>query len=349
MIGYSDSTKEGGYLAATWATYRAAALLSRAAQQLGLTLVLFHGRGGAIGRGGGPMGRAILARAPEARAPQLKVTEQGEMIFARYGLPDIAERHLQQMLSALLLSAAEEDRRGPEATWVEAIERMVVGSRHAYDALLRELPAAMRFFRQATPFAELSTLQLASRPVSRSGVVDQVTLDDIRAIPWVFSWTQIRANLPGWYGLGAALLAEIGAGHLSLLQEMYRGWRFFALALDNAQISLGTADLDTTRRYATLANGGEEVVRALAEAYERSVTALLAVTGQQELLDNVPTLQQTIKLRNPYVDALHLAQITLLRRYRALPPDTPARERAFLLDAIHHSINGIAAGLQTTG
>ena len=194
-------------------------------------------------------------------------------------------------------------------------------------------------------------LQLASRPVSRSGGTDtdQVALDDIRAIPWVFSWTQIRANLPGWYGLGAALHAEIAAGRLWLLQEMYRGWRFFALALDNAQISLGTADLETARRYGTLADGGLDFVRTLTEEYQQSVDAVLAVTGQQELLDNVPTLRRSIKLRNPYVDALHLAQIILLRRYRALPLDAPAHERAFLLDAIHHSINGIAAGLQTTG
>lgn len=349
MIGYSDSTKEGGYLAASWATYRAAALLARVAQELGFTLVLFHGRGGAIGRGGGPMGRAIRARATEARTPQLKVTEQGEMIFARYGLPDIAERHLEQMLSALLVSAAEEDDQGPEALWDEAIIRMVTGSRQAYDALVRAAPVTMDFFRQATPFAELSTLQLASRPVSRSGGTDRVVLDDIRAIPWVFSWTQIRANLPGWYGLGTALQAEIASGRLALLRAMYRGWRFFALALDNAQISLGTADMETLRRYATLAAGDEDVVRALTEEYERSVTAVLAVLGQQELLDNMSTLQRTIKLRNPYVDALHLAQITLLRRYRSLPPDAPERKRAFLLDAIHHSINGIAAGLQTTG
>jgi phosphoenolpyruvate carboxylase len=306
------------------------------------------------------MGRAILARAPEARTPHLKVTEQGEMIFSRYGLADIAERHLEQMTAALLLSAAEVDGYGPEPAWVAVLDRMVLVARRRYDALLKGSPAAMRFFRQATPFAELSTLHLASRPVSRSGSNDyspdadiegdpRGSLDDIRAIPWVFSWTQIRANLPGWYGLGDALQAEIASGRLALLREMYRGWRFFAQVLDNAQISLGTADLATTRRYATLAADGEQMVRVLTEEYERSVTAVLAVTEQQELLDNVSTLQRTIKLRNPYVDALHLAQITLLRRYRALPPDAPEGERAFLLDAIHHSINGIAAGLQTTG
>jgi phosphoenolpyruvate carboxylase len=349
MIGYSDSTKEGGYLAASWATHRAAALLSEAAKSLGLDLTLFHGRGGAIGRGGGPMGRAILARAQQAHTSQLKVTEQGEVIFARYGIAEIAERHLEQMMSALLTSATDDEWKGPPDAWVEAVERMVASSHHRYDALLRASPAALEFFRQATPFSELSTLQFASRPVSRSGAVEQLTLEDVRAIPWVFSWTQIRANLPGWYGLGTALDAEITAGRLSLLQEMYRCWRFFALALDNAQISLGTADLATTRRYATLADGGSEVLRELIDEYEHSVAAVLQITGQHELLENVPTLMRTIKLRNPYVDALHLAQIVLLRRYRALPADAPGDERASLLDAIHHSINGIAAGLQTTG
>jgi phosphoenolpyruvate carboxylase len=350
MIGYSDSSKEGGYLAATWATHRAAAMLSRSAQELGLNFTLFHGRGGAIGRGGGPMGRALLARAQEARAPHLKVTEQGEVIFARYGVPDIAQRHLEQMIAALLVSATDDAWAAePPDMWVEAIERMVESARRRYDTLLRESPAALEFFHQATPFQELSMLQLASRPATRSGHTDQPTLDDLRAIPWVFSWTQIRANLPGWYGLGTALEAEIAANRLPLLQEMYRGWRFFALVLDNAQISLGTADLETTRRYATLAHGGGDVLREIEDEYERSVPAVLAITGQQELLDNVPTLKRTIKLRNPYVDALHLAQIVLLRRYRSLPLDAPAHERAFLLDAIHHSINGIAAGLQTTG
>ncbi|HEV8194428.1 MAG TPA: phosphoenolpyruvate carboxylase, partial [Ktedonobacterales bacterium] len=349
MIGYSDSSKEGGYFAATWATHRAAAMLSEAAKALGLDLTVFHGRGGAIGRGGGPMGRAIMARAKQARTPQLKVTEQGEVIFARYGVPEIAERHLEQMIAALLVSTTDDEWMGPPETWVEAVERMVERSRHRYDALLRETPEALAFFRQATPFSELATLQLASRPVSRSGASGRLTLEDVRAIPWVFSWTQIRANLPGWYGLGTALEAEIAASGLSRLQEMYRGWRFFALALDNAQISLGTADLATTRRYATLADSGSDVMRAIADEYERSVAAVLKITGQQELLDNVPTLKRTIKLRNPYVDALHLAQIALLRRYRALPAEAPEDERARLLDAIHHSINGIAAGLQTTG
>ncbi len=207
------------------------------------------------------------------------------------------------------------------------------------------------FFRRATPFPELGTLNLASRPVSRAGSAgERITLDDLRAIPWVFSWTQVRANLPGWFGLGGALAEEIAAGGLERLRAMYGGWRFFAMALDNAQLSLGTADMPTARRYATLAaGGGEEIFAEIAAEHERSVEAVLRVTGQGELLERSPMLARSIRLRNPYVDALHVAQIALLRRYRALPDDAPQDERAALLDAIHHSINGIAAGLQTTG
>ena len=348
MLGYSDSNKDGGYLAATWQTYCAQSALARAAQALGIELIVFHGRGGAIGRGGGPTGRAILARPPEASIPKLKVTEQGEVIFARYGHPVIAERHFEQVISSLLLSALESSTHEPEAEWVQTMERLAATSRQHYEALVKGAPDFLAFFQQATPFPELGTLNLASRPVSRSGSA-ALAFDDLRAIPWVFSWTQIRANLPGWFGLGSALQAEIGNGGLERLQAMYRGWRFFAMALDNTQLSLGTADMATVRRYMTLAKNGSRVFQHITAEYEQSVSALLQITRQHELLERSPVLSRSIKLRNPYVDALHVAQIALLRRYRTLPDDTPPEERAALLDAIHHSINGIAAGLQTTG
>ncbi|HET8626497.1 MAG TPA: phosphoenolpyruvate carboxylase [Thermomicrobiales bacterium] len=350
MVGYSDSNKDGGYLAATWHTYLAQKALARAARAAGVELIVFHGRGGAIGRGGGPMGRAILARPPEARRPVLKVTEQGEVIAARYDHPAIAGRHLEQVVHALLFGALGRDDAAPPADGPAAMERLAAASRRHYEALVRETPGFLDFFRQVTPFLELGTLNLASRPVSRVGARGRaIALDDLRAIPWVFSWTQVRANLPGWYGLGSALAAEIAAGGLPRLQAMYRGWRFFAMALDNAQLSLGTADLPTVRRYATLADGGGDVLAALVAEYERSVAAVLRVTGQGALLEGSPVLARSIRLRNPYVDALHVAQLALLRRYRALPDGAPEAERAALLDAIHHSINGIAAGLQTTG
>jgi phosphoenolpyruvate carboxylase len=349
MIGYSDSNKMAGYVAATWQTYRAQADLARIANAAGVKLEVFHGRGGAVGRGGGPMERAIQARPVAARFPRLKVTEQGEVIFARYGHPAIAERHFEQIVHGLLLSARGTAETPPPPEWISAVERLVALSRTAYIDLTQTDPAFLSFFRDVTPFAELSSLNIASRPVSRSGTAPQ-HLDDLRAIPWGFSWSQVRANLPGWFGLGTALDHEIQDGNLAQLQAMYQHWRFFATALDNAQRSLGTADMPTLRRYLALATEADlpYAQRVFAE-FDRSVACVLQVTQQRALLEHTSTLARAIRLRNPYLDALHVAQITLVQRFRALPAATPATERAKLLDVIHHSINGIAAGLQTTG
>jgi phosphoenolpyruvate carboxylase len=348
MVGYSDSNKDGGYLAATWATYRAQQDLAGAAAAAGVELVVFHGRGGAVGRGGGPMSRAIQARPAAAESATFKITEQGEVIFARYGSLPIAERHLEQVLSSLLLSSVRGGGSAPRPEWVSVMERLADESCTAYEALVKHNPAFMAFFHSATPFPELATLNLASRPVSRAGRGELPRLDDLRAIPWVFSWTQARVNLPGWFGLGTALFAEMSMRGPARLQEMYAGWPFFASAIDNAQLSLGTADVPTARRYAALAPAELMPVFELIMAeFERSVGSVLAVTAQSELLERSPVLAQSIKLRNPYVDALHVAQVALLKRFRGLAED--AEERHLVMDAIHHSINGIAAGLQTTG
>lgn len=364
MIGYSDSNKDAGYLAAAWETYRAQEALARFAAEQGLALELFHGRGGAVGRGGGPMGRAILARPPHARFPTLKVTEQGEVIFARYSHAVIAERHFEQILHALLRSALEPPESDPPAEWTAAMDRLAVRSREVYRRQIKENPAFLRFFRDATPFPELASLNLASRPVSRQGRggVDEPppSLNDLRAIPWSFSWTQTRANVPGWFGIGSALSEEIASGGLERLRAMYTGWRYFTTTMDNAQRSLGIADMPTFHRYASLASDGETQLAVVDDEYQRAVSAVLQITQQQALLERSSILARSIRLRNPYVDALHLAQIALLRRYRAAPepaelaeeaaPSSDAEaERAKLLDAIHHSINGIAAGLQETG
>lgn len=361
MIGYSDSNKDAGYLAASWETFRAQDALARLASAHGLALELFHGRGGAVGRGGGPMGRAIQARPPAARLPTLKVTEQGEVIFARYSHPMIAERHLEQILHALLRSTLEPAESEPPAEWIETMERLATRSRAAYQQQIKNNPAFLRFFREATPFPELASLNLASRPVSRHGHggPDDAppNLADLRAIPWGFSWTQTRANVPGWFGLGAALSEEIADGGLDRLRAMYAGWRFFATTMDNAQRSLGIADMPTFHRYASLAHDADTQRAMIDDEYRRAVDAVLRVTQQQALLERSSVLARSIRLRNPYVDALHVAQIALLRRYRALPQQeqavaeepSAATERAHLLDAIHHTINGIAAGLQETG
>lgn len=361
MVGYSDSNKDGGYLSSNWQIYRAQDALARVATTAGVELTVFHGRGGAIGRGGGPVGRAIMARPPKARSPRLKTTEQGEVIFARYGHPAIADLHFEQVIHALLLSSLGASGNGhrmeePPKEWVATMERLAESSRRAYEALVKHTPGFLDFFRQVTPFPELGTLKLASRPVSREGAaVADITLDDLRAIPWVFSWTQARINLPGWFGIGSALSEEIekgGRGGLEALKAMYRDWAFFATALDNAQLSLGTADMATARLYAsTLARqeSMQEIIEQIEEEYHKSVEAVLQVTGQSELLERSSIVARSIKLRNPYVDALHISQVAMLQRYRSLGPDASEDERAELLDAIHHSINGIAAGLQTTG
>jgi phosphoenolpyruvate carboxylase len=352
MIGYSDSNKDGGYLASTWQTYRAQQAMAEVSAARNVELVLFHGRGGAVGRGGGPAGRAILARPPEARLPILKSTEQGEVIFARYGRPAIAERHFEQMLHALLESAfgRQKSAEYPPSEWTQTMENLADVSQQYYERMVKHSPESIDFFRSVTPFPELGTFNIASRPVSRAGSQAQaIELEDLRAIPWVFSWTQVRINLPGWFGLGTALESEIESGGLERLRAMYSRWGFFASALDNAQFSLGTADMRAAHLYLTLDNQADKVLQMIEDEYERSVRAILQVTQQSELLERSPVLARSIKLRNPYVDALHLAQVELLRRYRALEPEAREEEGAALLDAIHHSINGIAAGVQTTG
>lgn len=352
MLGYSDSTKDGGYLASAWETYQAQAALARAAAEADVELVLFHGRGGAVGRGGGPMGRAILARPPEVREPRLKVTEQGEVIFARYGHPGIAARHLEQIAHALLVSTLVPDERPtPRPEWLEVMHRLSEEALRAYRRNVRDSPAMLRFFARATPFPELATLNLASRPVSRSGgsTGGAPDLADVRAIPWVFSWTQVRGNVPGWFGLGSALEAALARGERATLRAMYAGWPFFASALDNAQRSLGMADLATLRRYAALAEDASPPMATIEAEYGRSVEGVLDVTEQAALLEESPVLARSIRLRNPYVDALHATQLELLRRLRADADAPRDAERGALLDALHHTINGIAAGLQTTG
>lgn len=348
MIGYSDSNKDAGYVAATWNTYRAQELLAHVANETGIELTVFHGRGGAIGRGGGPMGRAILARPPIASSPRLKVTEQGEVIFARYSHPAIASRHFETSLSAVLLSASTAHDAVPLQQWTELMERIATSAQATYERLVKETPGFLNFFQSVTPFPELSLLNLASRPPTRSNTTLR-HISDLRAIPWSFSWTQVRANIPGWYGLGTALESAIAAGEIALLHEMYRGWPAFATLIDFAQRSLGIADMPTLRRYAAQMPESQMLAAIIFQEYDRSVAGVLAITGQQTLLERSSVLARAIRLRNPYVDALHSAQIALIHRYRSLPADVSQSERATLLDIIHHSINGIAAGLQTTG
>ena len=346
MLGYSDSNKDGGYLASVWSIYRAQERLAEAARAHGVEVFVFHGRGGAVGRGGGPTERAILARPPSLRTPELKLTEQGEVIFARYGHVGIARRHLEQLAHATFMSCLARGGGHPGAGAERLVDGLAEGARAAYRRLI-DAPGFLDFFRAATPFPEIAEMRIASRPVSRRGGTDRLRLEDLRAIPWVFSWTQSRVNLPGWFGLGAALAeADVAA-----LRELYSGWPFLRSAFDNAQISLGVADRRTTRLYAGLVedpSARERFTSRIESEADAAVAGILQVTGQAALLERSPVLAQSIRLRNPYVDPLHLAQVSLLRRWREDAPRSDEARRE-LLDVLLHSVNGIAAGLQTTG
>ncbi len=360
MLGYSDSSKESGFLAANWQLYRAQEALVGVARRHGIRLTLFHGRGGAVGRGGGPANRAILAQAPGSVDHRLKFTEQGEVIAAHYADATIAQRHLEQVTAAALLaSTPEHEREAAEAAAAGAgtMAELTAISRAAYRALVdhREFAA---FFSSATPIELIGGLGLGSRPSSRPRTPTAglpLDLGSLRAIPWVFAWSQARANLPGWYGLGTALDAVAlrgGRAMVEHLAELYRRWPFFASVIDNAEQSLAKADLAVFRRYADLAEGPEaNAIRGLVEAeYTRSVRLLLTVTGQDRLLAGHATLARSIELRAPYVDALSALQVELLGRLRRAETagDNPAvvsRLRA----VVGATINGIAAGLQNTG
>ncbi|MDQ3783906.1 MAG: phosphoenolpyruvate carboxylase [Actinomycetota bacterium] len=343
MLGYSDSNKDGGYLASNWSLYRAQRAIPEAAARHGVDIRLFHGRGGAIGRGGGPTGRAIMAQPDTTRNGWLKLTEQGEVIFARYSNPQITHRYIEQLVYSMLCAGFGEPMEEAEAHWSELMSELSEHALGEYRSLVHDDPALVSFFLQATPILEVARLNIGSRPSSR-GAVDDVAR--IRAIPWVFSWTQSRMNLPGWYGLGFALAARIGASHdgINELQEMYRSWPVFGSIVDNAQISLATADMRIAQRYSALAGaGGEEIFERIRTEFDRTVAAVLQVCDQQSLLEG-SLLARLIQLRNPYVDPMHYAQISLLQSLRDRRGED-GRARA----AVLQTINGIAAGLQTTG
>jgi phosphoenolpyruvate carboxylase len=341
MLGYSDSTKEVGPLSATLALYNAQAALTKWAAKRGLRLTLFHGRGGALGRGGGPANRAIGAQAPGSVGGHFKVTEQGEVIFARYGNRAIARRHLEQVASAVLeASAPRVDKRSKPAA--ERFRRLAVAvdeaARDAYRALL-DADGFEEWFAQVSPVDELSRLRIASRPARRAG---GRSLENLRAIPWVFAWSQMRLNLPGWYGLGSGL----SAAPLKDLRRAYASWPLFNVLLDNAEMSLAKTDRRIAVRYLDLGGNPGLSARLLGE-YDLTMKRVLAVTGHRRLLEDRRVLSWAIELRNPYVDALSHLQLRALRALRTKVAGARQRssaERLFLL-----SVNGVAAGLQNTG
>jgi phosphoenolpyruvate carboxylase len=363
MLGYSDSNKESGYLAANWLLHRAQTALVDSARRHGVELTLFHGRGGAIGRGGGPSNRAILGLAPAALDGRLKLTEQGEVIAGNYADPAIALRHLERLAAATLVASTVEHAailEAAETTGGPILDELAATSRDVYRALVVDDPGFVGFFRLVTPIDEIATLRLGSRPAARGrarAAAERTrepapTIADLRAIPWVFAWSQARIDLPGWFGLGSALetyAERHGEAGVRDLTRLYRSWSFLASVLDNAELALARSDVGVARQYAALAPGEEHGRRwsAIEAEHRRTVAMLGRVTGRERLLDDEPELRRRIGLRDPYIDSLSELQVTLLARLRACPPDDPERDR--LLRLVQLTVNGIAAGLQATG
>ena len=344
MLGYSDSSKDVGPVAATLALYEAQADIAAWAKDEGIELTLFHGRGGALGRGGGPANSAILAQPPHSVDGRFKLTEQGEVIFARYGDPEIAMRHIDQVAAAVLLASApsiERRNSGAARKFADVAATLDATSRQRFFDLVKA-PGFAPWFAQVTPMEEIGLLALGSRPARRGLSVE--SLADLRAIPWVFAWAQARINLAGWFGLGTALDA---VGDEELLREAYEQWPLFRTMIDNVGMSLAKTDPRIARRYLELGDRDDLAGLVLDEmALTRSW--VIRLTGGDEVLANKPVLQRAVKLRSPYVDALSLLQLRALRGLRdAAASDAPAdpdQQRLLLL-----SVSGVAAGLQNTG
>lgn len=348
MIGYSDSNKDGGYLTSNWSLYKAQEAILRICQKYGITLTLFHGRGGSTARGGGPTNRAIRAQPPGTVGGRFRLTEQGEVISSRYSNPELARRHIEQVVNAVLMSSAPIPGKKVEMPeiWRETIEKMSEVSYKAYRDLVYETEGFLNFWHSTTPLDDIKILHIGSRPAVRGSAGEQV--EKIRAIPWVFSWMQSRSNIPGWYGLGSGLEA---GGSIQSLQEMYQSWPFFRTLLDNAELSLLKADMKIARLYISLAgdkDSGEVFYSRIRDEYERTREYLLKIKKNADLLDDEPVIQRSIHLRNPYVDPLNYIQVEMLRRLRALS-ELEDKEAEAIRDVITVTINGIAAGLRNTG
>jgi phosphoenolpyruvate carboxylase len=348
MLGYSDSNKESGYLSANWALYRAQTDLTRLADGHQIALRLFHGRGGSIGRGGGPTGQAILAQPPGTLKGRLKITEQGEVISDHYGEPPTARWHLEQILNAVLRGSFPPREVIPKAEWKQIMDKLAKRSLLIYRDLVYNHPRFKEYFYQATPIREISNHSLGSRPARRA--IDD-TVENLRAIPWVFAWMQSRHTLPGWYGFGGAVEEFLAADPkgLATLQEMYVQWPFFKTVLDNAQQILAKADMDIARRYAELVPDkalGKEIFELIKSEHDKAFSVVCQIVQVKELLEKDPALSESIKRRNPYIDPLSFIQIELIKRLRNKPSESESLE---LEDAILLTINGIAAGLKNTG
>ena len=351
MLGYSDSNKDGGYLTANWELFKAGTALVAVAERHGVELRFFHGRGGTVGRGGGPSYEAILAQPPGSVRGQIRLTEQGEIIASKYADPEIGRRNLETLvaatLEATLLNRA--DAASVPSAWHDAMEAMSAAAYAAYRGLVYDTPRFAEFFRDVTPIRELSELNVGSRPTARSS---SGRIEDLRAIPWVFSWSLARIMLPGWYGFGSGVEAFVKGGgerSVELLREMHARWPFWRAVLSNMDMVLAKAEFSIASRYAGLVRDPllrDAMFGRLKAEYQLACGHLFAITGQSELLEANPALARSMRNRTPYIDPLNHLQVELLRRFRGAGPDASDErvKRAILL-----TINGIAAGLRNSG
>jgi phosphoenolpyruvate carboxylase len=350
MLGYSDSVKDSGYLAANWSLFRAQEQLCEVAARHGVKLSLFHGKGGTIDRGGGMSYRSIVAQPHAAPGGRLRITEQGEVISVKYSHPAIARRNIEQLVSSVmdanLLHPKRIDRK-LLGKWREQAAELAESSRAYYRKLVYETPEFQEYFDEATPIDLIDQLRWGSRPARRR---TSANIQDLRAIPWVLAWTQSRHFLPSWYGLGYALetFERTRPAGLTLLREMYRGWPFFSVLIENAEISLAKTDLYIARRYAALVRSEsvrEQIFGLIEREYQRSRRAVLAIRGDSSLLERQPVLRESIRLRNPYVDPLNFLQIRFLQEWRS----AGRKASADLVHLLQLTVGGVAFGMKSTG
>lgn len=343
MVGYSDSNKDGGLAASRWALQRAQEDLVRVAKAADVRLTIFHGRGGTIGRGGGKTHHAVLAAPRGAVDGRLRVTEQGEVIDDKYGLRGIAQRTLERTVGAVMMTTAiEHESDDREERWCSIMQQVAQTSREAYVSLVYDEPRFVEYFRSATPIDVIERMPIGSRPPSRS---EGDRIGELRAIPWVFAWTQSRHLLPGWFGLGSGLQRAVERFGEDAVRDMVTEWPFMRLLIDDAEMVLAKADMPIAARYSGLAGEiGSEIFPLIRSEHELTVEMVTLLKGTRGLLDQDPTLQRSIRLRNPYVDPMSLLQIDLLGRWR-----DNGREDEGLFDALLSTVRGIAHGLQNTG
>ncbi|MDP3175217.1 MAG: phosphoenolpyruvate carboxylase [Phenylobacterium sp.] len=342
MIGYSDSNKDGSYLTSTWELHQASKALATVTQDAGLRLQLFHGRGGAVGRGGGSSFDALLAQPEGTIGGRIRVTEQGEVVANKYADPQLTRQSLETLTAGVLLASLRRPSNAPPAAVNgEVMDALAAAAFASYRKLTRETPGFVEYFYSATPINEIMELNIGSRPAQRQG---RRSIDGLRAIPWVFSWSQSRTMLPGWYGFGSAV--EAAGASIDQLRELYETWPFFNTTLANMEMVLAKGDMNIARRYAGLVEDrplADNIFGLIRAEWDRTCKAVLAITGQSVLLEKNPDLAEIIRSRLPYIDPLNHLQIELIRRRRMGDADAAVRE------GVHLTINGVAAGLRNSG